>query len=92
MEEKKIISSILKNENRIISKINDKLDECYNAIENSNGLISSNYIADFESFTIDLYFSNNGKKMTIEAFDDSINIYTGNKTVKINSDGDVSVE
>lgn len=90
-QNKKPISSIIFNENNIIESINKKIDDVYNAIDKSDGLVSESYITDFESFSLNVYFSNNTKSALIEVEDDKIIININNKEIEISPDGEVDV-
>ena len=79
----------LAEENKIIDQINENFDELLSMVENMSQVEYSEFIPDFESYSIDLFFSDNKKKANIEVFEDVITVIINSQTIRIDADGNI---
>ena len=81
----------IKNDNDEIEKINTRLMDVKLLLETAQkGIFSfDKFILNFEKYHLELFHSDNKKKFGIEIVDSILEIKVGDKTVRINGDGDV---
>jgi hypothetical protein len=79
----------ISHENKILEQINNNFTELAESIETLPNVVQTDYIADFESFSMDLYFSENTKKINISIFGDIITLSAGKNKIRVDSDGNV---
>ena len=84
-------SGTLSQENQVISQINEALREIDYKMSNipDDAMSFNEYIADFEKYDIDVFFSDNKKKATISIENDFITIKINGNTIMVDSDGNV---
>ena len=78
-------------ENEIIKVINENFLELEDFIQNlpDKTLEFDKHIADFEEYSIELYFSDNKKNAVIEIDGSFLKVTIGNNTTKIDFNGNV---
>ena len=79
----------VESENKVISQINDRLEEIMDLATSTRSQEYSEYIADFENYTIDLFFANTLKKAILSVSDDIISIDINGINIRIDSDGTI---
>ena len=82
----------LSQENKIIGDINDNFSLIEKEILglNDSALRFENHIIDFEEYQIDVYFGEEKAKASISIIDGKIQIKIADKTITVDSDGNVA--
>ena len=78
-------------ENAIIQAINKMIMDLESRIQSlpDKVMVFDRHIADFEEYSMDIYFSENKKKANISIVEDIITVSINEVTIKIDADGNI---
>ena len=80
----------LEQENSVVEDINENFASVERMLEEkSESMNMENYVADFEEYSIDIYFANNKKKAEISVENEVITVTINEVEIRIDADGNI---